>query len=369
MRSVIVVAPVAFGLGPSSGACAIAQALCRGEPRPEVVGVADGMAYDHLCTSAAFDRVMRAPSGRLPDGFRPSVTVAVLDFKRAVAARTAGSRVVVVDALFWMWDKLPLDPATTDRYLCPEFPGVAERLRSLEPSARARCTVIPQVLGQSNPVPVPANERRGVLCHLGGGFIAVEESWSYLRALVSLVARAVRNTRPADLLAVTGARSALTALGDLPRSLGIQARQLPPKEMAEEIARTKLLITLPGRATTIEGVVLGTPTVLVPGLNYSQHRQSVAFRRWVQSMPVCTWSNLAGYADLPAGLPEGQAGLRGLDLGQRFAVDARAQAQLFDWLTVQLAALPSAPRPTEGAPWTTFDGADHVARHALSLMG
>lgn len=331
------------------------------------MGVADGSAYDYLCTNDAFESVVRAPPGRLPDGLRPSVAVCVLDFKRAAAARERGRRVLVVDSLFWMWHELPLDPAETDGYLCLEFPGVVPRVRGLNPSSRARARVIPQVLGAVGPA--PATRRGGVVLNLGGGFLPLADSWHYLGILVDLVARTTGRSRPGELLTVTGSRPVVAALANRSWNPDVRIAQLSPRQMSEAVAQASLLITLPGQNTTFEGLVLATPTVLVPGLNYSQHRQVVAFLEWIESMPTYSWADLPGYGLLPAGLSEGDAGLLAMDLGARFAHDHQAQAQFFDWLAPHVATPPAPPRLAEGAPWTGFDGADHVARAALALTG
>jgi hypothetical protein len=109
--------------------------------------------------------------------------------------------------------------------------------------------------------------------------------------------------------------------------------------------------------------------VLLPGLNYSQHRHVGVFQRWIESMPAFSWDDLPGYGLLPPGLAERAAGWQAMELGARFHQDIRAQGQLANWLTAHLVTPPPAPWLGKGAPWTTFDGADHVARHALALTG
>jgi hypothetical protein len=227
--------------------------------------------------------------------------------------------------------------------------------------------VIPQVLGAVGPR--TAAPRRGVLLHLGGGFIPLPASWSYVRTLTALVSRLTRQVRPGEALTVTGSAPVVAALGDLAPEPGRRIVQLSPEQMSTAVASTTVLLTLPGRSTTLEGLVSGTPTVLLPGLNYSQHRHVGVFQHWIESMPVFSWADLPGYGLLPPGLAEGAAGWQAMDLGARFHRDVRAQGLLAKWLTAHLAAPPPAPRLGKGAPWTTFDGADHVARHALALTG
>ncbi len=362
----VYLAPVTFGFGPASHAFAIATALRAMDPSVRLVGVADGIAADLLVKTDVLDEILvEDRSGGLPPcvgrSDPPEVVVSIADFDRARAARVLGLPVVVVDALYWMWDREPLAPSEVDRYLCLAFPGVEERLaRSPD---RSQMKVVPQILPHGGPS-ANQTERSGALLNFGGAVAPFGSNPKLLAALVRIVFDATGEDE--ELLVACSSKAASVLLAEeLPD--GPEVAELAFEEMARALSTRRTLFTLPGLSIMWESLSAAIPTVVLPAANYSQHRQLASYVRFFERVPFLTWDDLPGYASLPEGLAEDEGGERALGLGERFAADAVAQRALSAMVEEALAADLDVPALRGGHPWTSFDGATEVARETIDL--
>jgi hypothetical protein len=358
--------PVSFGWGPAALATAVARQLRVQCPQSLPIGVADGIALDFLSASGLFDRALEhAAPGRLPESVRDdrgAVAVFFADFDRLVEARIHGClRTVMVDPLYWMWDRDPIEPSDADSYFALAFPGVSERIAQRGEAARS-VRLIPQIVDLD--LPLPAVQRSGTVLNLGGAVAPSGDSTRYLRTLIRIVAGIVEDNH--GLLVTCSATAAARIGSDLPTDVMVAA--LPFNQMMRELGTRARLLTLPGQSIMWEALRMRIPTIVLPGANYSQHRQMPAYQRYFSGAEFITWDDFTGYATLPAGLAEDQGVARAAQLGDRLTEDDEARVRLAKRLAEILSTGPVAPPALrDGHPWSSFDGAVEVAREIMHL--
>jgi hypothetical protein len=368
MTDTVYLMPLTFGFGPASHAFAIAQALRSQAPSVRIVAVADGIAANALRVAGIFDEVAEQHAGdtwpsRLQKSTHNAVAISVGDFERARAATQRAIPVIVVDALYWMWDRDPLNPRTVDRYFCLAFPGVDERLARL-PERGPHVRVIPQIVAEAQPASQPA-ARNGILLNFGGVVSPHRVSYRLLSALAKVIYSS-GECSAGMLITCSGAAAAPFRRQGLPPDTEII--ELSFSDMIRELGGQRRLYTLPGLSSVWQALAATIPTVLIPPANYSQHRQVASFRQFIDGMSIITWDDLDGYACLPPGLPEPQGAELAADLGDRFADDESAQSQLASILRRRLRAVLGPARLRGNHPWNSFDGAHVVATEALALL-
>jgi hypothetical protein len=361
----VYLAPETFGFGPAALATAVARQIRLRHPDVQVAGVADGIAADFLNASQVFDgAVTESPPKTLPESLGTEVCGVVVvfgDFDRLKVARARDLRTVVVDALYWMWDSDPVEPDTVDLYFALAFPGVAERVSRRGPHARS-IRIVPQIVDLA--LPAPETERSGVVLNLGGAVAPMGSNHTYLHALVELVAGAVGD----EELLVTCSSAAAAALRRLGPVRGATIAELPFDQMMTTLGRCSWLLTLPGQSIMWEALRMQAPTVVLPGANYSHHRQLGAYRRFLADIRFIAWDDLDGYRTLPAGLPEKDGVARAVEQGDRLVTDQKARGRLAELIASALSADRAKP-PTlrDGHPWSAFDGAVQVADEIAAL--
>lgn len=315
--------------------------------------VADGAAVPYLESNKAFDVVLHANPDDLPNRSElqpgsPCVVIAITDFARAAAAKKRGFPVVVVDALYWMWRSDPMDIRAVDAYLCLAFPGVADRIAKVRPPC-STLKEIPQICERQSGT--SAGERHGLILNLGGGTTPFGFSYDYAAALVMVVQNALRGIDVGNLLVTCSdaARQQLEA-----RGIRGEIVSLSLDEMLDELRSRLALITLPGLSIMWEATMTQIPTLVVPGISYSQHQLVREYVRYFQGMLFFTWDDLSGYGLLPPGMDE-DAGVRAATImADRFARDGGGILRLTRWLSSGLLQRPKAPTLRIDHPWGGF---------------
>lgn len=277
-----------------------AAPFCFG-PAATTLNVIEALApYGHrlrmLATSSALDLAARSSlpiellegtADDLPTAAR-GVDLVVSNTDLAVAARCAarGLPVVVIDTLFWMWDRV--EPAAMDceRYIVQEFPGTQAQLERLGSPARL-ARVGPLVRPQRPPA-----EARGahVLISLGGSdceLVDVERD-----PYPAFVARAALAAAPpgTTLVVCTGQRAAQALRRVLPAS--VEVCTLSNREHVERMRTARAVLASPGITGAMELFDAGTPLFFLPPQNYSQVLQLVAYRQAGVAPFGLTWRDV-----------------------------------------------------------------------------
>ena len=315
--------------------------------------------------SRTFDTLVESPPSTLPDCFdrySRRTLVSIVDFERINAARHGGLRTVVVDPLYWMWDSDPIDPSSVSLYLALAFPGVAERVEERGTSASS-VRIVPPVVDLR--LSMAEGKRAGTIVNLGGAVSPMGNNYAYLRALVEVIAGTLSGAE--DLLVACSSVAARAISYPTPIA-GVTVKELAFDEMIARLGTRMRLLTVPGQSIMWEALRMQVPTVLLPGTNYSQHRQVIAFRRFFADVGFITWDDLDGYQTLPPGLPENLGVTRAVELGNRMATDHAARRQLGSLLADVMSVPLAPPRLRAGHPWSRFDGAACVADEVLALI-
>lgn len=370
-RRHVMIVPVTFGFGPASHAVTIAGTLRDMDPEIILSGCGDGAAAELMLVSGVFDTVVETEPGRLPSSFDAAdhdAAVVVGDFERAGHLAGLSERTVFVDALYWMWPDDPLPQVAAAAYLCLEFPGVQARLEQSTHSVNV-ARQIGQIL-EPGPPSSPDSERdRLVVVNLGGAVSPFGTNYDYLSVLVRIVSDTVREARPDSEVVVTCSTRAAKELQA--RAAGDQQGSFSstsPRGVQSMLRRAGLLITLPGMSIVWEALQTRVPTLLLPAANYSQHRQTAAYREHL-TCEILEWAGLQGYSEVAGGLPEEEGSARAAGLLARFVGDGAAQQALRESLRARLKTGIGLVRAIEGGPyWQAFDGAAQVGHEVMRVM-
>lgn len=369
-RQVLII-PVTFGFGPASHAVTIAETLRGMDPEIVLTGSGDGAAVELMLGSDMFDAVIETEAGRLSSSFNAdnyAAAVVVGDFERAGHLAGLSERTVFVDALYWMWPEDPLPQVAAAAYLCLEFPGVRARLeQSIHSVEVAR--QVNQILEPGPPVLSESERDRLVMVNLGGAVSPFGTNYDYLSVLVRIISDAVQEVcRDSEVVITCSTHAAMElqarAADDQYGSFSFTT----PRGMQSMLQRAELLITLPGMSIVWEALHTEVPTLLLPAANYSQHRQTAAYREYL-ACEIVEWTALEGYEEVAGGLPEEDGSAHAADLLARFVEDEAARRTLREILQAKLERGVGPVRALEGGPyWQAFGGAEDVAHEVLRVM-
>ena len=241
----------------------------------------------------------------------------------AAACLERGARVVVLDTLFWMWDKLDSALLDCELYIVQDFYGVDEQVERLG-RPRNFLRVGPLVRPQDPPV---SQTRRENLIHvsLGGcDCLLVDPAQDPYPATILESIKEVLTTG-SEIVLSTGER---TARSLEPRDNRFKVSTLSNRDHLEVMRRAKAILLSPGLTGTMEVLEAETPVFFLPPQNYSQVLQLKAYRKASAAPFSFTWSDVYPEFDLPFYLPEEEAVNRVREVVGRFVRDPEARGVL-----------------------------------------
>jgi len=301
---------VPFGFGPVAKLLAIAEGF-NGECETTFVG--SGCSLALATDSQCFDRIMEVDTLK-PEEHQETLArclrgctavVSVMDPAFAAWTIARGLRTVVVDSLFWMWDRIPEPWHRAHAVVLQRFDGVEQRVESelCRPRARVVGPILspkvggwPQQEGQSNTL----------LINLGGAEDPIStDSFLCARSMTHFLAQL-------DVLETFG-RKVLT-VGPRQRGRlmplaaeGLEVLTLDHDAFLQELAGAQVLCTTPGLTVTFESFALGVPCVFLPPFNYSQFLNLLAFRENEAAPLGIHWKDYGVAGSIHAGMEEGVA--------------------------------------------------------------
>ena len=129
MRRTVLLDAAPFCYGPISTLMAVAQQLRSADI--DLVLLASGTAAEFVRTEQTWLRVVTCNTEDIADlgrirhlFFDAAVFVCNTNPISAGFARTLGCRVVYIDTLFWMWDRIDPLVASSELYLAQDFAGM-----------------------------------------------------------------------------------------------------------------------------------------------------------------------------------------------------------------------------------------------------
>lgn len=202
--------------------------------------------------------------------------VSCMDAMSVERARRAGVPTVWLDPLSWWWDDLPSSVLEVDLYLAQRTVRAQRRNDAL--AARVSNLVQVGPIVPRPPVGVPRENQ--LLVNFGGaeatGWYRVGEDSRYPLTIMKMLARHV-DLSAFDRVVVAGNARVLAML-EAEHGDRWSFQELAHSRFVLELARSCVLLTVPGLETPLEAWTLRTPTIFLPPSNSSQYVQLDEYR-------------------------------------------------------------------------------------------
>lgn len=177
-------------------------------------------------------------------------------------------RVVYVDSLSWMWDRIPQPFVSGDAYFAQNFFGVPERIQGLRGRGSSPSFVVGPIIDEPDVGGRPERDENIVVTF--GGLsdpIATKYKQALFVKWILLGLKEALGTAPILVCLPDDVREFLDPMA-FPSSWTL--RQLPHEEFLQTIRRARAVIGLPGMTTLLECAAVGTPFLPLLPNNYSQ---------------------------------------------------------------------------------------------------
>ncbi len=283
----VLITAQAFGFGP---AAAMAQIFDHLRTRVRYLAFAGAGHTCDIHMQLPYDAVHRLPDLGTDEAFGRlcadhDAALVACDFPAANAARAAGIPVAVYDPIPWYWPepKWPQITRSADLYMCQDFFGVRERVRSAK---RQDIVIVPPVL----PAVVRPTSRRScqALLNLGGlrnPFLSRDDCISYARLMLALFP--VMADLYAEVHVATSQEIAVELRDEVPT-----ARTLSPQEAQRQLSRSEIAAMTPGLGNIYEAAALSARVFWLPPANDSQALQLDALRQRGLAPFAADWHDL-----------------------------------------------------------------------------
>jgi hydroxymethylcytosylglucuronate/cytosylglucuronate synthase len=336
MRRRILCDAVPFGFGPAGKLAAVLNRLTDADVETVVVG--SGTSAELLDYRGGPVVPADTESPAALQSLRPlftgaSLFINVMNSVSLQFAQGLGLRTVVVDSLFWMWDRIDPGMARSDRYFIQNFVGVEDRLR--EEKDRIRHPVLVGPIVDASLEEGGAARRNQLLVNLGGmesKLIRLGENLTYPAVIGRLLADGLQN-HPFDRVLVTGSAPVMRELGRTVQIPRAEFERLGHQEFLAELKASRLFLTSPGLTATLEAFTAETPTAFLPPQNYSQFFNLTLLREARAASHSLHWEDLYGRLPIRLRMPEDEGVRALLGLIERFREDAAGRQRWAAWLS------------------------------------
>ncbi len=353
-KNSVILYPSSFGYGPVVHALLILKVLKEKNPNIRYFLISDNYINQIILQSKIIDRDSIMTSEDLnrfnKRGKSKTLVITITNNEVLPKLSTFNVEVLVVDALLWMWNKIPDIPNNVIAYMALSFPNVKSRICQISKKTKAK--VIDQIT-----VTPKANEntRAGLIINLGGSFSPFGCSYPYLACLIKDI-NEISQSQDVTVTCSETCKKYLVKLG-----VKVKMITLNPFEMIDLLVKSDTLITLPGLSIVWDAVLSKIRTIVVPGINYSQHLQPKSYKRFLENLPIFSWDDIEGYESLDAGLEEHIAVEKSISIANRFAKDSNGRSQLKQWMIGKLKLRNNIPYLGSNHPYGGFNGTEHVA--------
>lgn len=286
----------------------------------------------------------------------------VLDPQTAACIEDAGTPVVYVDSLPFLWSAADPIPVHVTHYLAQRLPG--------SPGATPHALRRVHNLDWIDPITAMAPGKPGphldlAVINLGGLHSPTNPSGNpaYCHKVLPTLFDVLGHTRYRRAMVVGN----LTHAQLPPVPPGIQLVHVGPlshQDFLQAIATAGILVTSPGLTTILEATSVGTPTVCLPSQNVSQLLNGDYFATIKGESLRVEWPNeVLDRAQVEAARPEGEeAALAVIDRSLRRITSRASIEDLRDSLLNALTTVPETRGPKQH-----WNGARQVAERLLSI--
>lgn len=342
----------AFGFGPVAKACAVSRRLAaiHGEDAVASSYVGDGHDVDFARTNGSFRAVGHADDdeGRaLLHAARVVVSFGAFTLPPAVA----GKPVVLVDSLGWLWADVPELAERCHTYVVQDFLLTPEDRTRI--AARTNLVVCSPILDDEvRQLHWREPDSSRLLVSFGGVDNPVVPVGSCDEFIRSMVAELIAQSSHERITLCVPQRIGASLPGAR-LDKRVTLRSLPHQEFVAEMATSTLFLSTPGLTASLEALTVGTPTRLLPPLNYSQLRIYEKYGRdpGIDMDPMSHRASL-GTEDEAVGVQAVVASLRELAADRNRVAERADQLLTSDPMLVDLVV-----------PWNvgSADGAEEIA--------
>ena len=307
---------------------------------------------------------------------KSSAIICVVDFKFSEMLSDIGLEAIFVDPLYWMWDEDPIRIDSCRRYYALDFPGVKQKVAAHSELAPddAVPVIVEAIRDNSTLEEVTSlTEENVLLVNFGGMQSPLGYNLDLAVSMSRCILEAALSENLYDKVLICGGGSPIQQLKEYLRDIDderVTVKALPQSEFFVQLASCRTFITVPGLSIVYEALYLSKITLFILPLNYSQHRQSVTYKRILGNAYFISWDDLQGYETLPSGLPEKDGVELSFQQGKKFSLDVSAQLEfkkmLSDFLYLASPLRLSLNIYQSDTDILGFDGAAQLAREILS---
>ncbi|MEX0920499.1 MAG: hypothetical protein WDZ69_02880 [Candidatus Pacearchaeota archaeon] len=334
MRKItIVIQAIPFCFGPGAQALAIGNELrsILGK-RLNLVVLGTETTYEFLQKSKTFDRIYKYSSERkkIPKKIRKILLsadkiICIGDFDFIDVANTFRRKVEFVDPLFWMWNKFPSNINLCNKYYAVDFPGVKKKVK--EYTKKYPGSLKPMIVNQICEYQKRKKNRETIIMQFGGIQNPFGVNINLVVAMVEELSNSIKNSPNIRKVLVRGGSKVMETVKNNVKDLDkrIKIGAVHHNEFLRELSSCKALLTVPGMSIVYEAFAGKIPLIFILPLNYSQHRQPLAYQKIFKNFEFISFNDFKGYKTLPEDAPEDEAIKKAIIMGDKFFNDPIAR--------------------------------------------
>ena len=283
---------ISFGFGPVSKLLSLCELLSQ---RHVVDFIGAGCSLSLATRSEIFDRIIQAETAT-STGTMGNVTfadydlvISVMNPQFARIALSQKAKLVIVDSLFYMWDRIDPVWEQCDLLVIQSFSGEKERLESMScnlPNAYLVGPIVsPKIIACSS------KQNHNLIINFGGADYPFVKSFDKIASFIRQLVTPLDNMTSFENKIVSIGPRCAKSLQNL-NSFGFHVNTFSHDAFLNELSQAQLLLTIPGLTTAFEAFHMGIPTFFLPPLNYSQFHNLRKFRSLDAAKGGVHWDDL-----------------------------------------------------------------------------
>jgi len=268
---------VSFGFGPVSKLLSLCELLNQ---KHSLSFIGSGCSLSLAQKTNIFEKIIVLDTTST-NHFNDSVPFSGYDVVLSVmnplfgrAALENGCKLIVIDSLFYMWDKIDPVWEECDLLIIQSFFEEKKRLLSTHNFTNAQI-VGPIISTQIEPK--KQNVHNTLLINFGGADYPYIKNFNDIQLFIRKLTLEIERIDIFDEKIITIGPRCLQSMKELERN-GFKVRSFSHDEFLFQLSKSSTLLTIPGLTSSFESFCLAIPTLFLPPLNYSQFLNLRTFR-------------------------------------------------------------------------------------------
>lgn len=343
MRKIkIIIQAIPFCFGPGAQTLAIGNQLRSIlKDNLKLIALGTGTTYEFLKKSKTFDEIIEYSSERnMPKKIKSLLLsadkiICVGDFEFIDLVNKIGRKVEFVDPLFWMWDKFPSNINLCNRYYAVDFPEVKKKVR--EYSKKFPENLKPVIVNQICEYSKRKKKKHydTIVVQFGGVQNPFGINVELIITMVEEISNSIKDIPEIKKVFVRGGSKVMKIVKKRAKVLNkrMEIGSSFHKDFLKELSLCKAVLTVPGMSIVYEAFAGKIPLLFILPLNYSQHRQPLAYKKIFKNFDYISFDKFKGYKTLPKNIPEDKAISEAINMGKRFYNDLKARKKFREEIT------------------------------------